>query len=200
MFVGVCGITYCALQAVITLYLGKLQISHVKLFVLRTVISSLLCVSGLVHVTMDVLLAFRLLERNHQRYKPWYSSWIDTMPSLTDFISDISEWLMFLLFAMFSATYFREFRDLGIEMSCFSKDSRREQGTSIKNYSPMLMQRESAGSDQDWTLHFIVRLPWHRYIQFLSFIFACLCISKLLLKRRIQYYREYSNVYRLEIK
>ena len=149
MLVGVCGITYCSLQAIITLYLSKLQISHVKLFVLRTVISSLLCVSGLVHVTMDALLAFRLLEGNHQRYKPWYSSWTATMPSLTDFISDISEWLMFLLFAMFSATYFKEFRDLGIEMSCFSKDNGRQRGTSIKNYSHMLMQRDSTDSDQD---------------------------------------------------
>ena len=56
---------------------------------------------------------------------------------------------MFVLFAIFSATYFKEFRDLGIEMSCFSNDSGRQQGTSIKNYSPMLMQRESAGYDQD---------------------------------------------------
>lgn len=149
MLVGVCGVTYCSLQAVITLYLSKSHISHVKLFVLRTVISSLLCVSGLVHVTMDVLLAFRLLEGNHQRYKPWYSSWTDTMPSLTDFISDISEWLMFLLFAVFSATYFKEFRDLGIEMSCFSTNSGRQQGTSIKKYSRMLMQRDSADSDED---------------------------------------------------
>ena len=102
-----------------------------------------------VHVTMDVLLAFRLLEGNHQRYKPWYSNWTDTMPSLTDFISDISEWLMFLLFAVFSATYFKEFRDLGIEMSCFSTNSGRQQGTSIKKYSRMLMQRDSADSDED---------------------------------------------------
>lgn len=103
---------------------------------------------------MDLLLAIRLLEGHHQLYKPWNSNWTDTIPSLTDFVSDISEWLMFSLFAVFSVTYFKEFRDLGIEMSCFSKDSGRQRGTSIKNYSPMLIQRESAGSDQDWTLHF----------------------------------------------
>ena len=65
------------------------------------------------------------------------------MPSLTDFVSDISEWLMFFLFAVFSATYFKEFRDLGIEMGSFSKDKGRQRGTSIKTHSPMLMQRES---------------------------------------------------------
>lgn len=97
---------------------------------------------------MDVLLAIRLLKGHDQLYKPWYSNWTDTVPRLTDVISDISEWLMFLLFAVFSATYFKEFRDLGVELSCFSKDSRRQRGTSIKDYS-MLMQRENAGSDQD---------------------------------------------------
>lgn len=147
ILVGLCGITYCSLQTVITLYLSKLQISTVKLFVLRAVPSSLLCVSGLVHVTMDVLLAIRLLEGHNQLYKPWYSNWTETMPSLTDFVSDISEWMMFLLFAVFSATYFEEFRDLGVEMSGFSKVNGRQRKISSKDYSPILMQQQSGGSD-----------------------------------------------------
>jgi len=95
---------------------------------------------------MDALLAIRLLEGHHQLYKPWYFSWADTKPSLTDFVSDISEWLMFFLFAVFSTTYFKEYRDLGIEMSCFLKDGEKQRGNSIETYSPLLMPRERAGS------------------------------------------------------
>lgn len=96
---------------------------------------------------MDVLLAIRLLEGHNQLYKPWYSNWTETMPSLTDFVSDISEWMMFLLFAVFSATYFEEFRDLGVEMSGFSKVNGRQRKISSKDYSPILMQQQSGGSD-----------------------------------------------------
>ncbi|KAL9973383.1 hypothetical protein ACROYT_G019837 [Oculina patagonica] len=148
ILVGVCGITYCLLQTVITFYLSKLQINTVRLFVLRIVTSSLLCVSGLIHVTMDVWLAIRLLKENTELYKPWYSNKMDTEASVTDVIGDVSEWMMFLLFAVFSSTYFQEFRDLGVEMNCFSNDDEKTQANSVKDYS-MLKHRESESSDQD---------------------------------------------------
>lgn len=148
IIVGVCGITYCLLQTVITFYLSKLQINTVRLFVLRIVTSSLLCVSGLMHVTMDVWQAIRLLKGNTELYKPWYSNRIDTETNVTYVISNISEWVMFLLFAVFSSTYFQEFRDLGVEMSCFSKVDERKRATSVKDYS-MLKQRESESSNEE---------------------------------------------------
>lgn len=160
--VGVCGITYCTLQTIITFYLSKLQINTVKLFVLRIVTSSLLCVSGFVHVIMDVWLAIRLLKGNAHIYKTWYFlKSTDAETYFTDIISDISEWLTFLLFALFASTYFQEFRDLGVEMTaemnCFSKDyfgrkPRKRENSRLKYHRE---SESSESSDQDWTLHIL---------------------------------------------
>lgn len=141
ILVGICGITYCSLQTVITFYLSKLKINTVKLFVLRVVISSLLCVTGLMHVSMDIWLAICLSKGQGDLYKLWYST-------VTVAINDISEWAMFLLFALFSSTFFHEFSNLGVQLSCFSKDDKRQRENSVNDYS-MLKHRESENSDQD---------------------------------------------------
>lgn len=99
--IGLCGITYCSLQAFITFQLAKLGLSTFKLFIFRIVISILLCVIGFVHVTMEVWLAVRFLKES-EPYRPWYSHRGENEDYFLDAFSDISEWLTFLLFAAFS--------------------------------------------------------------------------------------------------
>lgn len=144
MLVGLCGIIYCYLQTIITYQLSKLEISTVKLFVVRIVVCSLLCVSGFVHVTTEVWLATRLLKENPQlSYKPWYSLGMDSEAFFPLVISDISEWVTFLLFGIFSLTYFPEFRDLGVEMNCSSKDYENKRVNAIDSWPMLKHQRNS---------------------------------------------------------
>lgn len=147
ILVGLCGITYCSLQTFITFRLSKLEISTIKLFVMRVVTWSLLCVSGFVHVTMEVWVATRLLKKDPQLYKPWYLDRFDTEAYFPDIISDISEWLTFLLFAVFSSTYFPEFRDLGVEMICFSGDYKRKRERATDS-RPMLNHKDNESCDE----------------------------------------------------
>ena len=98
-------------------------------------------------MNMEVWLAFRLLKENAQLYRPWYSTGGDSNAYLPDAVSDISEWLTFLLFAIFSSTYFPEFRDLGIEMNCFSTVYKSKR-TSVADSYPMLQRQESECFDE----------------------------------------------------
>ena len=147
--IGLCGITYCSLQAFITFQLAKLGLSTFKLFIFRIVISILLCVIGLVHVTMEVWLAVRFLKES-EPYRPWYSHRGDNEAYFLDAFSDISEWLTFLLFAAFSSTYFMEFYDLGLEMTCFLPGY-ETQGARIteKAKYTMLNRQEIESSNDD---------------------------------------------------
>ena len=139
MLVGLCGITYCSLQTIIAFDLAKLEIGTIKLFVPRAVISSLLCVSGFVHVTVHVWLATRFLKDDEP---------ITHAHSVAD---AVSEWLTFLLFAAFSSTYFPEFRGLVVEMKCFLKDCKTKQASITKEYSlTSLLNDEETESSEDY--------------------------------------------------
>ena len=139
MLVGFCGITYCSLQTIITFEFAKLEISTIKLFVLRVAISSLLCVSGFVHVTMEVWLATPFLKHG----EPFTNAY-----SVPDAVSDVSEWLTFLLFAAFSSTYFPEFRGLGVETKCFLKDYKFKRTSKNEDYS--LINRQDTESSEEY--------------------------------------------------
>lgn len=102
---------------------------------------------------MEVWLATRLLKKDPQLYKPWYLDRFDTEAYFPDIISDISEWLTFLLFAVFSSTYFPEFRDLGVEMICFSGDYKRKRERATDS-RPMLNHKDNESCDEYWTLTF----------------------------------------------
>ncbi|PFX27038.1 hypothetical protein AWC38_SpisGene8259 [Stylophora pistillata] len=148
--VGVCGIKYCSLQTIITYYLIKPQTNTVKLFALRLATSILLCMSGLMHVSMDVWLAARLLKGAANSEKQRYSNLKDEEDTMF-FINDISEWLTFVLFALFSSTYSVEFHRLDrLEMSCFEKDSQEKKPAErFQNGYFKLKQEGSENSDLD---------------------------------------------------
>ena len=99
-------------------------------------------------MTMDAWLAICFLKQKAELSKPWYSNRMDGETKVTHVINDITEWMMFLLFAVFSSTYFQEFRDLGVQMSCFSNDSEGKRANSVKDYS-MLKHQESVSSDEN---------------------------------------------------
>ena len=95
--VGVCGITYCSLQTVITYYLIKPQTNTVKLFALRLATSILLCVSGLMHVSMDVWLAAQLLKGTANAKNRCILTWRTKKTSCSLFIISVTGWLMYFL-------------------------------------------------------------------------------------------------------
>ena len=99
------------------------------------------------HVTMEVWVATHLLKDNVEVYKPWYSRGGDAEAYFPSALSDITEWLTFLLFAVFSSTYFPEFRDLGVEMNCFSKNH-KSKGETVTDRYPMLNRQESESFDE----------------------------------------------------
>ena len=146
--VGVCGITYCSLQTVITYYLIKPQTNTVKLFALRLATSILLCVSGLVHVSMEVWLAAQLFKGTANAEKQMHSNLKDEEDIMFS-IYNISDWLTYVLFALFSSTYYVEFRRLDrLEMSCFQKHSPEKKPTEwVQNNYTKLKHEESENSD-----------------------------------------------------
>ena len=146
--VQVCGIKYCSLQTVFIYYLIKPQTNTVKLFALRLATSILLCISGLVHVSMDVWLAAQLFKGTANAEKQMHSNLKDEEDIMFS-IYNISDWLTYVLFALFSSTYYVEFWHLDrLELSCFQKDSPEKKPTErVQNNYTKLKREESENSD-----------------------------------------------------
>ena len=100
------------------------------------------------HVSMDVWLVAQLLKGTANAEKQMHSNLKDEEDIMFS-IYNISDWLTYVLFALFSSTYYVEFRRLDrLEMSCFQKHSPEKKPTErVQNNYTKLKHEESENSD-----------------------------------------------------
>ena len=121
---GLGGIAYCFLESAVTLQLTKISLNSWGMFFTRLLITCVLTVTGIIHMTLKIWTTKHLSLAGDPLYKaPWlqFNATNEFYPQHVT--SNFGEWLTYFLFALFSVTFCTEFQKISINFSCLTRNS-----------------------------------------------------------------------------